>query len=235
MDSMIVVFKSLGAIIFGVIQGNAAVYLFNKTPGAWLCEYGVKPKEELLHPKEQRIKSYPWKWIFSMLFIVINIRLSSGDLRWAVAVTLILWLLLFISISDVLYKIIPDQIVIVIAVSAVGFIPFWSHYLTGFIGGIIGLALMLMPEIIGRITLGQSVIGGGDIKLMTALGLCFGPVGIISIFITSYILSGLHIVYLLVRRKIKRKDYVAMAPYIALSTAVYALFSWKFISAVFVI
>ena len=38
------------AIASGIIMGCGAVYIFNKIPGKWLCDYGKEPDEELLHP-----------------------------------------------------------------------------------------------------------------------------------------------------------------------------------------
>ena len=49
------------AIAAGIIMGCGAVYIFNKIPGKWLCDYGKEPDEELLHPTRQRINSVPWK------------------------------------------------------------------------------------------------------------------------------------------------------------------------------
>ena len=73
------------AMILGIIGGNGAVYAFNHMPAQWLCDYGEKPSEELLDPYTQRVKSYPWKFIFTMLFTVINIKLVIDDWQFAVA------------------------------------------------------------------------------------------------------------------------------------------------------
>ncbi len=34
--------------VLGVLLGNGAVYVFNRLPASWLCDYGEVPKEDLL-------------------------------------------------------------------------------------------------------------------------------------------------------------------------------------------
>ena len=36
------------AVFLSIFQGNAAVYLFNRMPAEWLCDYDEDPSEELI-------------------------------------------------------------------------------------------------------------------------------------------------------------------------------------------
>ena len=72
------------AVVAGVLAGNGAVYFFNKMPGTWLVDYGEEPDEELLHPTVQRVKSTPWKYLFTGFFIVIGIKMAMEDPMFAV-------------------------------------------------------------------------------------------------------------------------------------------------------
>ena len=110
------------AVFLSIFQGNAAVYLFNKMPAEWLCDYDEDPSEELMRRDVQRVKSMPWKYIFSMLFIVINMTLVREDLQFAIATSFTLWLLLELAIADVKYNILPDQLIILLAVCSIGFV-----------------------------------------------------------------------------------------------------------------
>ena len=96
------------AIVLGILLGNGAVYFFNRIPGKWLCDYGQEPSEELLHPTCQRIKSTPWKYVFTGAFIVIGIKLGLEDLLFAIPALAAIWLLLEMSIADIKYMIVPD-------------------------------------------------------------------------------------------------------------------------------
>ena len=83
-------------------------------PGQWLCDYGDTPDQELLNPTTQRIKSHPWKYLFSMGFVILNIKLFVDDWQFALAATAALWLLLELALADKKYSIVPDQLIILL-------------------------------------------------------------------------------------------------------------------------
>ena len=64
-------------------------------------------------------------------------------------------------------------------------------------------------------------MGGADIKLFGALGLCLGTDGIIAVFILSTFLSAGHFLWLLIRRKIRLSGERPMVPYIAAAATIY--------------
>ena len=51
-----IIIKVAASIVLGVLAGFAAVYIFNKMPAGWLCDYGEKPGPELTDPHIQRVK-----------------------------------------------------------------------------------------------------------------------------------------------------------------------------------
>ncbi len=207
-----------------VFAGNGAVYFFNKMPPSWLTDYGQKPSEELSDPFTQRVKSYPWKLIFTMLFAVLYIRLVMEGMALAVAGGCILWLLLEMSIADVKYRIIPDQLIILLAVSGIGLIPFRGGWWDCLSGVLVGFGFTAAMALLGRLTYRRDTVGGGDIKLFSALGLVCGPGGITLVFMMTALLSAAHAVLLLATKKVKRTDTIAMAPYIAVSAGIYIVF-----------
>ena len=92
------------AVGLGVLLGNSAVWFFNRIPGKWLTDYDEEPSEELLHPTQQRIKSTPWKYVFTGFFICCGIYLGLKDPGYAFPALAALWLLLEMSIADQKYK-----------------------------------------------------------------------------------------------------------------------------------
>ena len=40
---LVIIIKVAASIVLGVLAGFAAVYIFNKMPAGWLCDYGEKP------------------------------------------------------------------------------------------------------------------------------------------------------------------------------------------------
>ena len=218
------------AAFLSIFQGNAAVYLFNRMPAEWLCDYDEDPSEELMRRDVQRVKSMPWKYIFSMLFIVINMTLVREDLQFAIATSFTLWLLLELAIADVKYNILPDQLIILLAVCSVGFIPYKDGVWEILSGGLIAFVIIFVIALMGKLCYRKNTMGGGDIKLFTAIGLICGSFGSIFILIGSYMLLALHAIFLLVyaaaKPKYKLKKYLPMAPYIAIITAIYLIFFW---------
>ncbi len=221
-DYVITIITCIIAIIVGILLGNSAVYCFNKIPGKWLCDYGKEPDEELLHPTRQRVRSTPWKYCFSCLFVMAAIKLGLENPIYGVIALITCWLLLEMAIADLKYMIVPDQFIILMMAAGLGFVP---HHTDGPMAGIwgaaIGFGVMLLIGVLGKIIYRNDTLGGGDIKLFTALGLCLGAEGILIVFVLSTFITALHLGYLMARRQIKPREKRPLVPYIAVSATIY--------------
>ena len=226
--TLITIIKCLAAILVALFAGNGAVYFFNKMPGKWLVDYRQEPDEELAHPTVQRIRSYPWKYVFTIFFVIIAIKMVMWDYRFAAAAIIAVWTLLEMSIADIKYRIVPDQLIMVLAVSALGFIPFHNSWKDCIFGALIGFGVMFLVALIGKLAYKKEALGGGDIKLFAALGLVLGVGGVIGVFIMSTILSAAHFVILLIMKKIKKDDTMPMVPYIAAAATIYLVLLWTY-------
>ena len=212
------------SIIAGCLAGCGAVYVFNKMPASWLCDYKEEPSDELKSRDTQRVKSHPWKAAFSMLFVIAAIKLSIYDWQYALAALVSLWALLIIAIADKKYMIIPDQFVILLALSAFGYAPYHDSFLSPLFGALIGGGCMLLIGITGKLIFKKEALGFGDVKLFAAVGLITGPLGVSIILVASSFLSCIYFGIELIRGKIKRADVLALGPFIAFAAAVYLLF-----------
>lgn len=210
------------AIIVGVILGNSAVYVFNKIPGKWLVDYGKEPDEELLHPTRQRVRSTPWKYWFSCFFVMMAIKLGLENPVYAVIALITCWLLLEMAIADLKYMIVPDQFIVLLMVAGIGFVPHHTNGpMAGIWGACMGFGIMLLIGILGKIIYRAQTLGGGDIKLFTALGLCLGAEGILTVFVLSTFITAIHLAYLLATKQVKPKEKRPLVPYIAVSSTIY--------------
>lgn len=225
-DILTTALKCLCAVLAGVFQGNGAVYFFNKMPPKWFCDYGQEPTEDLLDQYTQRVKSYPWKFIFTMLFVVINIWMVMDSVQFAVASSLAIWFMLELSIADIKYRIVPDQLLILLALTAFGFLPYQGSWQKCLVGAALGFGIMLLVGALGKAAYKRDTLGGGDIKLFGVLGLITGPTGILVIIMITSLVSAGHAIFLLVTKKIKKTDSLPMVPYIAMGTAIYLIFLW---------
>ena len=210
------------AIGAGVILGNGAVYFFNRMPGKWLCDYDEEPSQELLHPTCQRVKSTPWKYVFTGFFVVIGITLGLQNPLYAFPALIAIWLLLEMSIADIKYMIVPDQLIMLLVITGLGFI---SHHAFGvmdcLVGAAMGFGVMLLIAVIGRLMYKKPAVGGADVKLFAALGLALGTDGIIAVFVLSTFLSAGHFIWLMARKGARLTDERPMVPYIAAAATIY--------------
>lgn len=225
---LLTIIKCLAAILVGIFAGNGAVYLFNHMPAQWFCDYGQQPTADMNAPYVQRVKSYPWKYIFTMLFVIIAIKMVIYDWQFAIAGVCSIWLLLEMAIADIKYRIVPDQLVILLAVSALGFIPFHGSWRSCLLGAVIGFGVMAGVALLGKMAYKRDTLGGGDIKLFASLGLLLGTTGIIVVLILTTLISSAHLCLLLAQKKIKKTDTVPMVPYISIAAAIYITFLWPY-------
>ena len=156
------------AIVIGTLLGNSAVYVFNHIPGRWLTDYDEEPSEELLHPTEQRIKSVPFKYVFTGIFIALGIYMGIKDPSIALPFLLAMWLLLIMSVADLKYMIVPDQFIMLLVLTGLGFLPqkmalYHRHAIyDSLIGAAAGLILMLVIALFSRAIYKKWVLGGAD-------------------------------------------------------------------------
>ena len=211
-------------ILAGALAGCSAVFVFNRMPARWLCDYNEEPDEGLIEAGAKRIRNYPWQLVFSVIFIAAAVKMALSGWQYAIAALVSLWALLVIAIADRKYTIIPDQFVILLAITAFAYPHYNNGYLFPLLGALIGGGCMFIIGIFGKIIYKKETLGFGDVKLFAAVGLVAGPVGVSFILAASSFLSCAAFVTELVRKNIKRTDTLALGPYIAASAAVYLIF-----------
>ena len=245
----VLIIKIAASIIMGFFAGPAAVYVFNHMPAAWLCEYGEDPaKDPRLAKGEKRIKENPWRWVYSVGFICLCLRLSlieysGGQLsvqpevttmttQLAAAGLIACWIMLIIALADLKFMIIPDQFVLLLAISSIGFAPLWRveeekalamneglwASLGGFwqplLGMVIGGGFMLLCALVGKLIFRQTAFGFGDVKLCAAIGLVLGINGTIAAVAAAVIISGFAAAAGLAAGRYGKRDQKPLGPYL---------------------
>lgn len=216
-----VLLKTGTSLLLGILAGCAAIYIFNKMPAAWLCDYGEKPSQLLQDPHVQRVKGFPWRWIYAAGFTCLLLRLSFFDIQFAAAGLFACWALLIIGLADLKYMIIPDQFVIMLAISAFGFVPYHQSVWQPVLGALIGGGVMLLVAALGAAAFGREVMGFGDVKLFASLGLALGIKGVLIVLIGSSVFSGLAAAIGLASGRYKKDDLKPLGPYICAWGALY--------------
>lgn len=208
----------------GYVAGNAAVYAFNRMPAAWLTDYGQEPDEKVISKGKQRIKSVPWKYVFSASFIVVGIYMGLRDWQYAIPGMIALWILLLIALGDMKYSIIPDQLCLLLAITGFGFVPFHSEPLDMLWGALLGFFAIVLIHLFGKLVFKKDAIGFGDAKLCAALGLVLGWKIVAGVMIGGAFLGGVWAAVGLVRKRFQPEDEQPLGHFIAAAAGIAIVF-----------
>jgi len=132
--------------------------------------------------------------------------------------------LLVVSIVDLDFQIIPDEISLgglVVGLVASTLLPglhgqeiWWRGFLFSLIGALVGGGLIYVTGALGTFVFKKDAMGGGDIKLVAMLGAFLGWEKSILIFLLAPMLAlpmGLFLKF------VKRKDVIPFGPFLSLA------------------
>lgn len=135
------------------------------------------------------------------------------------------------SVIDMRYKIIPDTLTlpaIVIGLLVSAFFPeihdqtsHWSGFLKSLIGVLVGGGFLYAAGSIAEWVLKKEAMGGGDVKLLAAIGAVIGWRGVLwTIFVSSLVgtVGGLYL------RFTKGEELIPFGPYLALAAFLYLFY-----------
>ena len=240
-----ILLKIVIAIILSVIFGNGSVVAFNHIQPKWFEDYDENdPAKEItgtprriLPPDlvaadnegRQRLPSTPWKYAFTGYFAICGIYMAirGSGLSFEIPALCVLFIVLLMAISDQLYKVVPDQFCIMLAISAAAFVDFHEKWWEPAAGAALGLGISLTILLLGNLLFGAGSIGGADIKFFGCIGLVTGRTGVAIIFILTTLLFAAYSAVLIAGRRSTIKDRNAMMPAACAATTVYFLFLWN--------
>ena len=151
-----------------------------------------------------------------ILFISLSFFALFDDL-WILAA---IFLLLLMTITDFEQYMLFDAMTLPLAL--IGAFYVWQmnlNFLEHAVAALVGGGIFLLLAIISK-----GSLGGGDVKLITALGMWLGAEKLLHVVIIGSILGGFMAVFMILAKKKDRKSYFAYGPYFALS-AIYFLLS----------
>ena len=234
------------AVVLAVIFGNGSVVAFNRIKPEWFLDYddsdpggqGDRPHgRKALPPKlaeadeagRQRLPSTPWKYIFTSYFALTGLYLAirGGSITYEVSVLCVLFIVLLMAISDQLYKVVPDQFSIMLAVMSIAFIGYHEKWWEPAAGAALGLAISLAVLGLGFLLFRTGSIGGADIKFFTCMGLITGRTGIAIIYILTTFCFAVYSAVRIAAYGGSIKDTNAMLPSACAAVTIYFLFLWN--------
>jgi len=200
----------------GILLAWLAVFVINKVPAKWLCDYGETPSDELLN--EKRVFFGKEGIIMSVVLaaglVMCRLQFNRGFDIYFILFALVMFFAVMISVCDIKYTIIPDQFTAAVgilgaAVSiydiARGFKILHFAWWSPLLGIVIGGGAMLVIDLIGMLVYKKDGIGFGDVKLLAAVGLLTGFPGTIYTFILSLITATICFIIIIAVSKSKAK------------------------------
>ena len=129
--------------------------------------------------------------------------------------------LILISLIDYKTQIIPDGLVGVIAVSGTLYnLLYVPHGVMDMLPGVaVGFAVMLLIFVISR-----GGMGGGDVKLSTAVGLWLGVEGTLLFLLLAFIMGGIISLLLLLSGVKSKGDAIPFGPFLCLAAFITVLY-----------
>lgn len=234
------------AVLLAVLFGNGSVVAFNRIKPEWFEDYeepdrrnadGTEERRRSIPYKlikadldgRQRLPSTPWKYAFTAYFGISGIYLAirGGSLVYEISVLCVLFVVLEMAISDQLYKIVPDQFSIMLAVMSVAFLEYHDKWWEPAAGAGLGLLISLAVLGIGILLFRTGSIGGADIKFFTCMGLIAGRTGIAVIYVLTTLFFAIYSAVRIAAFKGSINDRNAMMPSACAAVTVYFLFLWN--------
>ena len=150
-----------------------------------------------------------------MVALLLGLVIPVSTASKALSCFLLYWLWLLWLIDYRFQFIFDDSLVplLIVGLAATPFLPFsiWQR-LAAAAGAFVVLAALAI--------LGRGALGGGDVKMMAALGLWFGVNGIITTACIGFIVGGVAAVIFLLLKIHGRKDYFAFGPFLIIGAVV---------------
>ncbi len=178
--------------------------------------------------KERISIFYPFFELLTGILFLLSYISFGINLKFIIAITFIS-ILIIISISDIKYYIIPDEVLIVGSImliiefiinTIINKLTLYEGIISPLLNGLGAFALLYLFKCLGDLMFKKESLGGGDIKLLFLIGMVLGfDMSIVTIFIASFIALPLSVIFL-----IKNDNNVlAFGPYLSISAVIILL------------
>ncbi len=129
--------------------------------------------------------------------------------------------LIIISFIDLKHYIVPDSLSVPLI--ALGLLSgLFQHMLVhSIIGALVGFASMLAIQFMGKALFKKEALGGGDVKLMAAIGAFIGAKGIFFSIICGSLIGSIVGIIMIVMSKAGMKTAIPFAPFLSLAAVIY--------------
>jgi leader peptidase (prepilin peptidase)/N-methyltransferase len=175
---------------------------------------------------------YPLVETCTGLLFLITVMKYGASLE-ALKYLLVIACLIPVALIDLDHTIIPDRLNVGIFTTALLYLLFGLYqgetvlkdFLDPVYGLLIGGGFFLFIAVVTG-----GAMGGGDIKLMAALGFLFGMRGTLLLMFLSFVLGGFLSSILILLKIKKRKDYIPFGPFICAAALIVIFYGEQILS-----
>jgi leader peptidase (prepilin peptidase)/N-methyltransferase len=147
----------------------------------------------------------------------------GGNIPWSAAVFLAAEGLVVIAFIDWDTFLIPDVLSLGLLAGgllAAGVNPLFSgsigwRYAAGFTGAVAGFLICWGTAAIGEAVFKKEAMGGGDVKLLAAVGAWSGALGAFDCLIVASLFGAIYGVWLIATSKMRRQDPIPFGPFLS--------------------
>ncbi|WP_297965238.1 A24 family peptidase [uncultured Anaerovibrio sp.] len=195
------------------------VWLAGRGLLAWSGRLGTEYHDELEHfiRVQEPIEENKWLMLWSIAIPLICVGVAYGlngmkyQLIFSVVVASVF--LVQFSLTDFIWQIIFDKQLALFAILGLSRLFFLGDgLLDGLMAGAVGFAAFFLLAVITR-----GGFGGGDVKLIGAMGLWLGSELLLTTIVWGIIIGGIVALLLIITKKRSRREFFPYGPYFALT------------------
>ncbi|NMD99205.1 prepilin peptidase [Selenomonas bovis] len=210
-------------MIFSLLAAEASALLAGVLGARWVNDlYAANPDIMSFPdqvPRQQQRHARLLCGLLSLLFCYTVLTMRAADAVHLAFLLFFEFFLLVYTLTDFEQQVIFDRMLVPFAAAALVSLPLLGRDIPDhLIAGAAGFAVFLVLAVVTR-----GGIGGGDIKLIAALGLWLGTDQLLTVACTGMILGGVAALLLLVTKRRKRGEMFAYGPYFTVAALVLAL------------
>ena len=191
--------------------------LFTFAGSRWITQLFLKAqKRDILSFPEQI--EHRARFRKPLLFVLLLLCIGRAWLNitiplWLFYVILAIAFLSFVTVTDFEQYVIFDIMLLPFSIIGICYtlylqLPLGEHVAAALGGGLLFFLLAVITK---------GAIGGGDIKLVTAMGLWLGYRSLLTVIMYGFLAGGAAALLMLLTKQKQRKSYFAYGPYFALS------------------
>ena len=205
--------------VCGIASSFIMAMILNKMPAKCFCDYDETPDERHEPPRVG-------KWSLIICAVVLGVVYWMIAERYgfslkSICLCAVSTVLLMLTLSDIRYSIIPDELIIAGCILAtIGVFPDilsgsdWGSRLSPVFGALIGAGIIFVINLLGKVLYKKDALGMGDLKLMVVCGIVCGAAGTAMAMLIGIFAAGIWFSAAIALKRVSSDSYMPLGPFL---------------------